>query len=129
MLKEANNKAREQEITDLNKKLSIKKWEDWFDPKLNRYLDFLNPCINKVDESKERCQWAARSLRDIVYFRTGILIEVAGTLANWFDIIDMALLRATTKETAFNRGDIDGDIKEEIVSEAGTVNKKKVKRV
>lgn len=98
LLKKADSKAREIEISSVSKNVSIKEWDEWFD--VNAFLAIIRPEINVIQTGN---RWRAFSFGGVVYCQPELLYESAKTLALNRQVIDMTLLRAIEREVALRK--------------------------
>ncbi len=98
LLKEADGKAREIEVSECSKDISIKEWDGWFN--VRSFLEILKPQINVIQTGKK---WKAFSFGGTVYCQPDFLYEAARKLASENKIIDMTLLRVSEKERALKK--------------------------
>jgi hypothetical protein len=98
ILKEADGKAREIEVVEVSKDISIKEWDGWFN--VLSFLEILKPQINVIQTGKK---WKAFSFGGTVYCQPDFLYEAARKLASENKIIDMKLLRVSEKERALRK--------------------------
>jgi hypothetical protein len=87
LLKEADRKAREEEVLQFNPYLKIQPREEWIDP--NRLLQIIVPDIDKI---KEKNKFKAFSWKSIVYVQPDALYEALKQLAKEKQIVDFSLL-------------------------------------
>jgi len=87
LLKEADRKAREEEVLQFNPYLKIQPREEWIDP--NRLLQIIAPDIDKI---KEKNKFKAFSWNSIVYVQPDALYEALKQLAKEKQIVDFSLL-------------------------------------
>lgn len=98
LLKEADGKAREREVSEVSKDISIKEWDGWFNVRF--FLEILKPQINVIQTGNK---WKAFSFGGTVYCQPDFLYETARKLASESKIIDMTLLRVSEKEMALKK--------------------------
>jgi hypothetical protein len=98
LLKEADGKAREREVSECSKDISIKEWDEWFN--VQSFLEILRPQINVIQTGKK---WKAFSFGGTVYCQPDFLYEAARKLASEGKVIDMTLLRVSEKERALKK--------------------------
>jgi hypothetical protein len=98
LLKEADGKAREIEVSECSRDISIKEWDAWFN--VRSFLEILKPQINVIQTGKK---WKAFSFGGLVYCQPDFLYEAARKLASENKIIDMTLLRVSEKERALRK--------------------------
>jgi hypothetical protein len=98
LLKEADGKAREIEVSECSKDISIKEWDGWFN--VRSFLEILKPQINVIQTGKK---WKAFSFGGTVYCQPDFLYEAARKLASEKKVIDMKLLRVSDKEQAIKK--------------------------
>lgn len=98
LFKEADSMARETEIGLYSKDLKTMEWGQWFDVK--QFLEILKIEINVIQTGN---RWKAFSFGSQVYCQPDFLYESARRLASEKKIIDMKLLKASSKEEAIKR--------------------------
>jgi hypothetical protein len=97
LLKEADGKARQLEIEQAEKRVSLA-WEEWFDCR-----ELLRRVGATVNVTQTGSAFRAFSVEDAVYCDPTFLYETAGAMAAERSIIDITLLRDTDKERAVRR--------------------------
>jgi CRISPR-associated endonuclease Cas3-HD len=97
LLKEADGKARQQEIEQAEKRASLA-WEEWFDCK-----ELLRRVGATINVTQTGSAFRAFSVDDAVYCDPTFLYETAGAMAAEKSIIDVSLLRDTDKDKALRR--------------------------
>jgi len=98
LLKAADSRAREMEVAEVSKDISVKQWDAWFNVK--SFLEILRPQINVVQTGNK---WKAFSLGGIVYCQPDFLHKAARRLASEKKVIDMTLLKTSEKEMALRK--------------------------
>lgn len=88
MLRQADSDARQMEIAEIGKMLSLKDWAEWFD--ISEFLARIRPHINNIKSRNNK--WYAFSLGGIVYCHPDLLYKTAQKLAAEKNIIDMTLI-------------------------------------
>jgi len=98
LLKQADSMARETEIGLYSQDLKTMEWSQWFDVK--QFLEILKIDINVIQTGN---RWKAFSFGSQVYCQPDFLYESARKFASEKKIIDMKLLRSSSKEEAIKR--------------------------
>jgi hypothetical protein len=102
LLKQADGRAREEEVAFVTQTMEIKQWEDWFT--VPEFLALIEPLINMGEGSSGRKQeWVAVSVGGVVYCQTNALYGIVKELARMKKIVDIHLLRMSDKEEVMRR--------------------------
>jgi len=97
LLKEADGRAREEEVAVVTKTLEIKPWASWFG--VADFLTLVEPMINMGGtEHAKKGEWVAISVKGIVYCQTKALYGVVKELARQKKIVDIHLLRLSDRD-------------------------------
>jgi len=98
LLKQADGRARETEVAEMSRDITVKDWKEWFD--VRKFIAIVRPAINVVQTGRK---WKAFSFGGVVYCHTDLLHEAAKKLAQSSKVIDMTLLRTSDKEIAVRK--------------------------
>jgi hypothetical protein len=100
ILRDADGKAREQEIAAADKTRRIIPIAEWFD-----VLEYMDRIARQVDVTQTGATWQAFSFGDTVYVEPGFLYTTAQEMALEKNVIGIELLRQTVvdKETTLKR--------------------------
>lgn len=102
LLKQADGRAREEEVAYVTKTMEIKKWEDWF--VAAEFLALVEPLINRGEPTGSRkSEWVAVSVHGVIYCQANSLYGLVKELARNKQIIDIHLLRASDREEVMRR--------------------------
>ncbi len=102
LLKQADGRAREEEVAYVTQTMEIKRWEDWFT--VPEFMALIEPLINMGEGSAGRKQeWVAVSVGGVVYCQTSALYGLVKELARNKKIVDIHLLRMSDKEEVMRR--------------------------
>lgn len=102
LLKQADGRAREEEVAYVTQTMEIKQWDDWFT--VPEFLALIEPLINMGEGSSGRKQeWVAVSAGGVVYCQTNALYGIVKELARNKKIVDIHLLRLSDKEEVMRR--------------------------
>lgn len=98
LLRQADHRAREIEVVEVGKELSIKPWAEWFN--LDRILEMARTHINLL-HTGNKCE--AFSFRGTVYCQPDFIYELTKMLAKESKIIDMTIACISEKEVLLRR--------------------------
>ncbi len=102
LLKEADGRAREEEVAVVTQTLEIKPWDAWF--AVPDFLSLLEPMINVGGaEHAKKGEWVALAVNGIVYCQTKALYGVVKELARQKKIVDIHLLRLSDRDRVLCR--------------------------
>ena len=102
LLKEADGRAREEEVAYASQSMEIKRWEEWF--QVGEFLAVLDPLINQGGATKGRKEeWVGVTLDGVVYCQTSALYGVVRELARQKRVVDIHLLRASDRDDILRR--------------------------
>lgn len=98
LLKSADAKARQYEISRLTPGTTIQPWEEWcqLDP-------LLQHVAREVNVLSRQSSWKGVSLGSVVYVVPDTLLDAARALARERRVIDMSLIRSDEREPALRR--------------------------
>ena len=102
LLKQADGKAREEEVAYVTGAMEIKRWEEWFD--VEAFVALVEPLVNMGDgaQSKKR-EWVGISLGGVVYCQTTSLYGLVRELARNKKVVDIHLLRASDRDDVLRK--------------------------
>lgn len=98
LLKSADAKARQYEISRLTPGTTILPWEEWC--QLDPLLQYVAKDINMLSRQSS---WKGVSLGTVVYVVPDTLLDAARALARERRVIDMSLIRSDEREPALRR--------------------------
>lgn len=98
LIRQADSKAREMEVEENNKDLTIQAWEDWF--KIESVLAMVVPHINIIQNGN---RWQAFSFESTVYCQPDFLYELTRKCAIENKIIDMTITCISEKKEALKK--------------------------
>jgi hypothetical protein len=98
LLRDADGRARQMEVSRVTKELTAKPWEAWCSTK--ELLALIAPRINVLLQGNK---WSAVSIKDTVYIHPDLLLEAARRLARDKKVIDLLLVRGSDRETVLRR--------------------------
>lgn len=98
LLRDADGRARQMEVTQVTKEFTTKPWDAWCS--VQELLALIAPRINIMLQGNK---WSAVSIKDTVYVHPDLLLEAARRLAKEKKIIDLLLVRGSDRETVLRR--------------------------
>lgn len=98
LLRDADGRARQMEVSQVTKEFTTKPWEAWCSVK--ELLALIAPRINVLLQGNK---WSAVSIKDTVYVHPDLLLEAARRLAKEKKVIDLLLVRGSDRETVLRR--------------------------
>lgn len=98
LIRQADSKAREMEVAEVSKDLSIKPWEEWFD--VERVLGMVLPHINIIQTGN---MWQAFSFGSTVYCQPDFIYDLTRKLATESKVIDLTITSISEKEVALRK--------------------------
>lgn len=98
LIRQADSKAREIEVAEVSKELSVKDWAEWFN--VDRILEMARPQVNVIQTGN---LWQAFSFGGTVYCQQDFIYELTKKLATESKIIDMTITRISEKEVALRK--------------------------
>ena len=102
LLKEADGRAREEEVAVVTQTLEIQSWDTWF--AVPDFLALLEPMINVGgSEHGKKGEWVAIGVKGVVYCQTKALYGVVKELARQKKIIDIHLLRLSDRDRVLSQ--------------------------
>lgn len=102
LLKEADGRAREEEVAVVTQTMEVKTWDSWFS--VPDFLSMIEPMINMgVGEHAKKGEWVAVSIKGVVYCQTKALYGVVKELARAKKIVDIHLLRLSDRDQVLCR--------------------------
>lgn len=102
LLKEADGRAREEEVARTSQSMEIKRWDDWF--KVPEFLELLDPLINYGNATKGKKEdWVGVTVDGVAYCQTSALYGVVRDLARQKRVVDIHLFRASDKDDILRR--------------------------
>jgi len=102
LLKEADGRAREEEVAVVTQTMEVKTWDSWFS--VADFLSMIEPMINMgVGEHAKKGEWVGVSMHGVVYCQTKALYGVVKELARQKRIVDIHLLRLSDRDQVLCR--------------------------
>jgi hypothetical protein len=92
LLKQADARAREEEVASASKELKIHTWAEWF--QVEEFISALQPQINVLRRNK----WVAMGVGGLVYCQAEGAFAIIKDLAQAKKIVDIHLLRASDRD-------------------------------
>jgi len=98
ILKQADRRAREMELLASVKDLTIKPFDQWFDPQ--KLVNLIEPHVNRLISGEK---WKAFSYKGIVYCLPDFLYEKTKELCRKLKVLDLMFIYESEKETALRQ--------------------------
>jgi hypothetical protein len=98
LLREADSKAREMEVSAYGHDIKIGDLKEWFD--IRRFLEILKAEVNVMQKEN---RWKAFSFGSIVYCQPDFLYESGKRLSREKKVVDLKLLRISGKESSIRK--------------------------